>query len=138
MKYLIETNVISELVKLKPNSKVTHWLNQIPLETTFLSVLTLGEIRKGIENVTELKRKKKLLIWLEHELAQLFNGRILNISHQVADRWGRLQSQTKRTLPAIDSLIAATALHHDMALVTRNSDDFIDCDGLEIINPWES
>ena len=89
-----------------------------------------------MEPIKDNKRKTKLLIWLEHDLVKMFDIRILTLSIEVADRWGRLQSQVKRTLPAIDSLIAATALHHDMALVTRNIDDFSDCRGLQVINPW--
>lgn len=138
MNYLIDTNVISELVSGKPNSNVLAWFEQIPSEAVFLSVLTLGEIRKGVEKVKDSKRKNKLLIWLEHDLVKMFNERILTISLQVADRWGRLQYQVPRTLPAIDSLIAATALHHDMTLVTRNIEDFNDCPGLELINPWNN
>lgn len=136
MKYLLDTNVISELVSTKPNSNVTAWIEEIPINSFFLSVLTLGEIRKGIEKVKHGKRKKKLLIWLEHDLIGMFEERILTITAPVADRWGRLQYQVTRTLPAIDSLIAATALHYDMSLVTRNTEDFSDCPGLEVINPW--
>lgn len=136
MSYLLDTNVISELVRAKPNSNVMKWFAQIPIGAVFLSVLTLGEIRKGVEKVKNNKRRKQLLIWLEHDLVKMFETRILPISIQVADRWGRLQCQVIRTLPAIDSLIAATALHHDLALVTRNVDDFSDCLSLEIINPW--
>lgn len=136
MSYLLDTNVISEIVSVKPHANVISWLKQIPTHSFFLSVLTLGEIRKGIEKTKNNPRKKKLLIWLEHDLPKMFDQRILAISIEVADRWGRLQSEVKRSLPAIDSLIAATALHHDMALVTRNIEDFHDCPGLEIINPW--
>ena len=136
MNYLLDTNVISELVSLKPNKNVINWFEKIPTKSFFLSVLTIGEIRKGIEKVKDNKRKNKLLIWLEHDLVNMFNERILLISIQVADRWGRLQYQVQRSLPAIDSLIAATALHHDMTLVTRNIEDFSDCPGLEIFNPW--
>lgn len=137
MNYLLDTNVISELVSsTKPNSNVIAWFEQIPIHAFFLSVLTLGEIRKGIEKVKDNKRKKKLLIWLEHDLIEMFEERILAITAPVADRWGRLQHQVIRTLPAIDSLIAATALHYDMTLVTRNTGDFSDCSGLEVINPW--
>ncbi|MCD6025594.1 MAG: PilT protein-like protein [Solimicrobium sp.] len=136
MNYLIDTNVISELVSAHPNPNVIAWLEQIPVEAVFLSVLTLGEIRKGVEKTQNNRRKKNLLIWLEHDLVKMFDSRILAISSQVADRWGRLQYQASRTLPAIDSLIAATALHYDMTLVTRNVVDFADCPGLEIINPW--
>lgn len=136
MNYLLDTNVISELVSAKPQVNVINWLKQIPIHTIFLSVLTLGEIRKGVEKVRNNNRKKKLLIWLEHDLIAMFDTRILPISTQVADRWGRLQCQVTRTLPAIDSLLAATALHYDLSLVTRNVADFSDCPGLEIINPW--
>lgn len=136
MNYLLDTNVISELVSPTPNPKVIKWISLIPITAFYLSVLTFGEIRKGIEKVKDNKRKKKLLVWLEHDLVAMFGPRVLSVSVQVADRWGRLQGQVKRTLPAIDSLIAATALHHDLALVTRNVEDFLDCPSLEIINPW--
>jgi predicted nucleic acid-binding protein len=138
MSYLLDTNVISELVKVKPNPNVIKWFEQISTSTTFLSVLTLGEIRKGVENVKDNKRKQRLLIWLEYDLNEMFKTRILEISIAVADRWGRLQCEITRTLPAIDSLIAATALHYDMSLVTRNTEDFSQCPGLEIVNPWYS
>lgn len=135
MNYLADTNVLSELVKAKPDAQVVKWFAQLPLKNIFLSVLTLGEIRKGIESVADVKRKEKLRIWLEHELPEAFHQRILAITFEVADRWGRLQGELKRPLPAIDSLIAATALHHDLALVTRNTADFV-YPGLEVINPW--
>lgn len=138
MNYLLDTNIISELVSKKPNEKIVKWFEKIPVHAFFLSVLTLGEIRRGIEKIKDGARKKKLLIWLEHDLPDMFKDKILPINFSVADRWGRLQSQTQRTLPAIDSLIAATALHYDMALVTRNVNDFLDCVGLEIINPWDN
>ncbi|MDX1901244.1 MAG: type II toxin-antitoxin system VapC family toxin [Gammaproteobacteria bacterium] len=136
MNYLIDTNVISELVSVRPAASVLAWFEQIPMSSVHISVLTLGEIRKGIEKVKDIRCRKKLLIWLEHDLVEMFHMRIMGITLEVADRWGRLQSEVGRTLPAIDSLIAATALHHDMALVTRNTDDFFDCPGLEVINPW--
>jgi toxin FitB len=136
MNYLIDTNVISELVSARPHPNVIAWFEQIPIDAAYLSVLTLGEIRKGVEKIENNARKKKLLIWLEHDLIKTFAARILVISVEVADRWGRLQHQIKRTLPAIDSLIAATALHYDMILVTRNTADFSDCLGLEMIDPW--
>lgn len=138
MKYLIDTNVISELVAVKPNIKVIKWFSSIPMDALFLSVLTFGEIRKGIEKISEGKKKQKLLIWLEHELTHQFSSRILEINLEVADRWGKLLNQSKRTLNAIDSLFAATALHYDMALVTRNTADFLPCPNLEIINPWNT
>ena len=137
MSYLIDTNVLSELRRKKPNPGVVAWLEERPATTLYVSVLTLGEIRKGIEALGKSQRKLKLLDWLETELVAFFAGRILPIDEEVADRWGRLLASAGRPLPAIDSLLAATALTHGLALVTRNADDFPHPD-LEIINPWET
>lgn len=134
MSYLIDTNVISETIRPKPNQNVLRWLDQIESEHLYLSVLTLGEIRKGIELLNSELKINKLTIWLQQDLIQWFQDRVLPIDQAVADCWGRLQTSQK-ILPAIDSLIAATALHHDLALVTRNVKDF-QIDGLQIVNPW--
>lgn len=136
MSYLLDTNVISEIVRPKPNQHVIDWFKTVPDEALHLSVLTLGEIRKGVEQVTDAKRKEKLLLWLEIDLIKWFGDRILTIDEHVADRWGRLQNEMIKTLPAIDSLIAATALHHDLRLVTRNVKDF-QYPSLQIICPWK-
>lgn len=135
MSYLLDTNVLSELAKPKPNKKVVDWIRMIANHKLHISVLTLGEIRKGAEYVGDHRKKEKLRLWLEHELIPWFAGRILPIEEHVADRWGRLLASEKRPLPAIDSLLAATALHHDLALVTRNKADF-QFSALEVINPW--
>ena len=137
MSYLIDTNVLSELRRKAPNPGVVAWFEERPATTLYVSVLTLGEIRKGIEALGKSKRKLKLLDWLETELPAFFSGRILPIDEEVADRWGRLLAAAGRPLPAIDSLLAATALTHGLALVTRNVDDFPYPD-LEIIDPWET
>ena len=136
MSYLIDTNVLSELRRKEPNPGVVAWFEERPATTLYVSVLTLGEIRKGIEALSKSKRKLKLLDWLETELPAFFSGRVLPIDEEVADRWGRLLAAAGRPLPAIDSLLAATALTHGLALVTRNLDDFPH-PALEIINPWE-
>lgn len=137
MSYLLDTNVISELVRTNPNPQVISWFKNTPDEMLYLSVLTLGEIRKGIEGIMDFNRKEKVRVWLEHELPMWFEERILSIDQHVADRWGRLQSEMKGSvLPAIDSLIAATALSYDMRIVTRNKKDF-DYYALEVIDPWE-
>ncbi|OGO92563.1 MAG: recombinase [Coxiella sp. RIFCSPHIGHO2_12_FULL_44_14] len=136
MSYLLDTNVISELIRLKPNPRVTQWLEAVPSELLYLSVLTLGEIRKGIEMVTLLQRKERLRIWLESELPDWFGGRILVIDQAIVDRWGRLQGEMKRPVPAIDSLLAATALHHDLSIVTRNKKDF-NYPSLQVVCPWD-
>jgi predicted nucleic acid-binding protein len=136
MSYLLDTNILSELVKPKPSESVINWFKAIPNESLHISTLTLGEIRKGIEGVKDTSRKEKLRIWLEIELPQWFEERILVINKEIADRWGRLQFEMKRPLPAIDSLIAATALHYDLHLVTRNENDF-QIPSLQVINPWK-
>ncbi|MGB0129831.1 MAG: type II toxin-antitoxin system VapC family toxin [Rhodocyclaceae bacterium] len=135
MSYLLDTNVLSELRRKAPNAGVVEWLGQRPASSLFLSVLTLGEIRKGVETVVEAPRRMALVDWLEADLPAFFVGRILPVDAKVADRWGRLVASAKRPLPAIDSLLAATALHHGLSFVTRNERDFADF-GLEVINPW--
>jgi hypothetical protein len=135
MSYLLDTNILSETVRRNPNKAVIAWLNQLPGEALYVSVLTLGEIRKGIETLADRKRREKLRLWLEHELPEWFEGRVLPVDLEVADRWGRLLAEVGRPAPTIDSLLAATALHHELRLVTRNSGDF-DYPGLEVINPF--
>lgn len=98
-------------------------------------MLTLGEIRKGVEHMPDGTRHEKLRLWLEHDLADWFGTRVLPVDIPVADRWGRLLAQMGRPVPSIGSLLAATALHHELRLVTRTQKDF-DYPGLEVINPW--
>jgi toxin FitB len=138
MSYLIDTNVISELAKAKPDAAVLTWFAKTPDDALFLNALTLGEIRKGVEKLTsaeDAQRRERLRVWLEHDLREWFGKRILPIGPEVADHWGRLLALAGRPVPAIESLLAATALHHDLRLVTRNTRDF-DYSGLELVNPW--
>ena len=137
MSYLIDTNVISELRRKEPDPQVVKWMSQRPATTLHLSVLTLGELRKGIGALPDGDRKSRLLDWLEVELAGFFAGRILPVDAATADQWGRLMAQAGRPLPAIDSLLAATALTHGLTLVTRNVKDF-QHPALTLVNPWES
>ena len=138
MSYLLDTNIISELVKKKPNHAVLDWVDANDSENLYLSVITLGEIRKGISGVQNQARQKEISHWLEVELPAYFEARILAIDMNVADAWGKFQSQTKgRTLPAIDALIAATAYVNQLTLVTRNTKDFVDTP-IEIVNPWNA
>ena len=136
MSYLLDTNVISELVKPKPDKYVLKWFSDVPDDALYLSVLTLGEIRKGVERISNSSRREKLRLWLEHDLRDWFGPRILPIGPDVADRWGRLLADVGRPVPSIDSLLAATALHHELRLVSRNVKDF-DYAGVDVINPWE-
>jgi hypothetical protein len=139
MSYLIDTNVISELRRKQPDANVVAWFAVRPVQSLFLSVLTLGEIRKGIESLGNASvdpvRRQALADWLEVDLPTFFLGRVLSVDLPVSDRWGHLQAQARRPLPAIDSLLAATALHHNLSLVTRNARDFAGF-GLNVINPW--
>jgi predicted nucleic acid-binding protein len=135
MSYLLDTNILFETIRRAPNKAVLAWLEGVPGEALFVSVLTLGEIRKGVEAVEEKKRREKLRLWLKHELPAWFEGRVLPVDMAVADRWGRILAEVGRPVPTIDSLLAATALHHELRLVTRNAKDF-SYPGLEVINPF--
>lgn len=135
MSYLLDTNVVSETIKREPSKNVIAWLDQVPSEALFVSVLTLGEIRKGVEAVPDGRRREKLSVWIDHELPRWFEENMLPVDRAVADRWGRLLAEVRRPVPTIDSLLAATALHYDLRLVTHNVKDF-DYPGLVVINPW--
>lgn len=133
--YLLDTNVISEAIKKTPNEKVIDWLSAIDGKNFYLSVLSLGEIRKGIEKIQDQSKKSRITQWLEIDLVERFHGRLITIDSDVADKWGYLCSL--KQFPAVDCLIAASALVHNLKLVTRNTKDFRGIDSLEIINPWE-
>ena len=136
--FLLDTNVISELVKAKPEPRVTKWIETTEETLLYLSVLTLGEIRKGIASLPHSARRVKLEAWLDHELALRFSDRILPVDQQVADRWGRIAGSAaarKSPLPVIDGLFAATAQHHNLILVTRNTRD-IGATGVPAFDPW--
>ncbi|MCC2596143.1 type II toxin-antitoxin system VapC family toxin [Pusillimonas sp. MFBS29] len=135
MSYLIDTNVLSELRRKSPDPGVLDWFAKRPPTTLYLSVLTLGEIRKGIEGVAEDARRQSLVDWLAIDLPTFFTGRILSVDAAVADRWGRLVAAAGRPLPAIDSLLAATAVEHDLVLVTRKLKDFAGLP-VRVFNPW--
>ncbi|MBE2243379.1 MAG: type II toxin-antitoxin system VapC family toxin [Burkholderiaceae bacterium] len=137
MSYLVDTNVLSELRRKKADARVVAWVRERPRPSLYLSVLSLGEIRKGIESVADAAFRRTLADWLEVELPNYFLGRLLGIDAAVADRWGRLQASAGRTLPVIDGLLAATALQHDLALATRNTRDF-DGLGLRLVDPWQA
>jgi predicted nucleic acid-binding protein len=133
--YLLDTNVICETSRQRPESNVLRWLQRVASEDLHVSVLSLGEIRKGIEVLEDAHRKNRLLLWLEHDLPQWFGGRVLSVDAPVADRWGYLMATVRVSLPAIDGLLAATALTHNLKVVTRNEKDFR-LPGVEVVNPW--
>lgn len=135
MSYLVDTYVISELIKPTPHAAVLAWAKVVPETALYLSVLTLGEIQKGIAKLADPLKQQRLCHWLEQDLPIWFRDRILMIDKEVALCWGNLQAKSERSLPAIDSLLAATAISHRLTLVTRNSRDFVYPE-LELINPW--
>ena len=138
--FLLDTNIISELVKRKPEPKVTTWIDSTDENLMYLSVLTLGEIRKGIALVRDAARRVVLEAWLDSDLILRFADRILPIDRAVADRGGRLADKAataKSMLPVIDGLLAATALDQNLTLVTRNTKD-ITVTGVPVFNPWNS
>jgi len=137
--FLLDINVISELIRPKPEPKVCSWLETVDEGLLYLSVLTIGEIRKGISSVSNSTRRTKLEAWLDHDLAIRFSGRVLPIDQPVADRWGRLagNAAAKRSpLPVIDGLLTATALQSDLVLVTRDA-SHVATTGVPFFNPWE-
>ncbi|MBF0167980.1 MAG: type II toxin-antitoxin system VapC family toxin [Alphaproteobacteria bacterium] len=135
MSYLIDTCALSELIKPSPEKSVVRWFNATASESLFLSTLTLGEIRKGVELLQDARRRSRIASWLEVELPAWFEDRILPIDAQVADEWGRMAARQKKQIPAIDGLLAATALRHRLVVVTRNRKDFA-LAGVEILDPW--
>jgi predicted nucleic acid-binding protein len=138
--YLLDTTVVSEGVKLRPDVKVKAWVDATDEQLFHVSVLTLGEIRKGIESLPLSSRRAALESWLIHDLVVRMAGRILQVDQEVADRWGRIAAKASMAgcpIPAIDGLLAATALHHNLTLVTRNAKDAAPT-GVPVFNPWES
>lgn len=138
MRYLLDTCVISELVARQPDAGVVQWVDSIDEDRLFLSAISIGEIRKGIEKLADSKRKSTLAEWLEDDLLIRFQDKILPIDTQVMLVWGELTATLEkrgRRMPAMDSLIAAVALQGGLHLVTRNEDDFA-YSGVSVINPW--
>jgi len=139
VKYLLDTCVISELIKPEPHSGVFDWLNSQNEEDIYLSVLTIGEIQKGITKLTDSPKKKILQKWMDSDLQQRFDDRIINISNEIALCWGKIQGEAEqkgRKMSVIDSLIAATGIVYDCVIVTRNVAD-IETSGCRLFNPWE-
>lgn len=140
MSYLLDTNVISELIAASPDHRVESWLAGIDEDALFVSVITLGELRYGIELLATGRRRDRLEEWFTEALLPRFEGRVLPVTDAVADLWGRIKASARsagRQLTPADSLIAATAFCHDLALVTRNTADFRTA-GVELFNPWLS
>ena len=138
MGYLMDTCVLSEFKKRQPEQKVIDWLDAQIEETLFLSVVTIGEIQKGISRLPASKRKTELEIWLE-ELIYRYDERVLPLDAEVMKQWGQLTGTLEtqgHTIPLLDSLIAATSLMHNLVLVTRNESDFA-ATNVTVLNPWK-
>ncbi|MFL7790650.1 MAG: type II toxin-antitoxin system VapC family toxin [Anaerolineae bacterium] len=139
MTFLLDTCVISELVAKQPNLHVVQWVDSVDEDKLFLSAITIGEIKRGIEKLADSSRKSVLMEWLEGDLLIRFTNRILPIDIPVVLIWGQLTADLEkqgRRMPAIDSLIAATCLQASLDLVTRNGRDFAHS-GVAVVNPWE-
>ena len=135
MSYLLDTNIISEMARPRPAAVVSRWLDLVPSASLHLSVIALGEIRRGVELLPAGSKRERLRLWLETELPAWFEYRLIPVDAAIADRWGRLLAEVGRSVPAIDSLLAATALERGLRLVTRNEKDFR-FPGLVVVNPW--
>ncbi len=140
MNYILDTNVVSELIAQEPDHHVIQWVNSIDPASLFLSAITIGEIKKGIEKLADSKRKARLLTWLEQDLLVRFRDQILPLDTSVLLNWGRLIADLEKKgkpMPTIDSLLAASAAETGYTLVTRNVADFEDA-GISVLNPWDS
>ena len=138
MNYLLDTNVISEVISKQPNPKVVQWMRETDPQQIFLSVLTIGEIKRGIARLPNSSRKEELETWFGNTLLNQQEHRILAIDLPVMLTWGQLTAELEsqgRTLPVIDSLIASIAMYHRLTLVTRNEKDF-EGTGVIVLNPW--
>jgi len=138
--YLLDTNCISEAVRPHPEPRVMSWLGAADEGLLFLSVLTLGEIRKGVASLVQSRRRTLLESWLNKELEARFAARILIVDSAIANRWGLLAATAKRkgrNLSTVDGLLAATAIHHNLTIVSRNENDF-EGTHVAVLNPWKT
>jgi len=137
VKYLLDTNVISEMRKSHCNQNVKSFIDAIPSEDIYLSVITIGELCAGIEKLPAGKKKHELSVWLYTKVPEWFKDRIIGIDTETMVEWGKIYSMAERTLPVADTLIAACAITNHLFLVTRNVKDFDGIEGINLINPWD-
>ena len=138
MSFLLDTNAISEWVKPRPDPGIVLWLDEVDEDRTYLSVITLGELRKGVDRLAGGRRRDQLDQWLTSELPERFGERMLPVDAAIADQWGRLLAQAESAgtpVGGIDALIAATAKVHGLQVVTRNVGHFRHT-GVDVISPW--
>lgn len=138
MAYLLDTCVLSELARPRPDAGVVQWLGAADEAQLYLSVVTLGELEKGIARLPASARRSRIERWVRQELTARFEGRLVDVDREVAERWGALSGASEARgapLPVIDALIAASALTHGLDVVTRNTADLERC-GARCLNPW--
>ena len=138
--YLLDTNIVSELIKARPDERVVEWIRAADEADLHLSVLTFAEIRFGIEKLAQGARRERLRRWTETELTDRFEDRMLDIDRSIAELWGVIMARAAAVsvrLPVMDTLLAATAEHHGMTMVTRNVRDFTRA-GVATLDPWSS
>ncbi|MBN1962884.1 MAG: type II toxin-antitoxin system VapC family toxin [Deltaproteobacteria bacterium] len=138
MKYLLDTCVISEMIKKHPNKNIVTWIKNSDEDAIFLSVLTIGEIQKDISRLNDKQRCLQIQRWLDVDLKERFTQKILPISVEVALTWGEIEAKALaigKPIPSIDGLIAATALTHNLTLVTRNVKDIKET-GVKFLDLW--
>ena len=139
MSFLLDTNVVSEWVRPRPDENVVAWLAAVDEEQVFMSVVSFAELRRGVDLLADGRRRERLEHWIVDDLATRFDGRVLDVDRRVADSWGRIMARTRRagrSLAAMDAFFAATAACYELTLVTRNTRDF-DSAGIALHDPWQ-
>lgn len=140
MSWLLDTCVVSELIRPRPKASVVRWVRERDEGELYLSVVTIGELEKGIAKLPDASKRTLLEQWVRRDLAERFRNRLLTIDVGVASRWGTIAGASEargQPLPVVDALIAATALLHDLVVVTRNTADLERC-GARCFDPWQA
>jgi predicted nucleic acid-binding protein len=138
VKLLLDTNVLSEVTKPRPDARVLQWLDALDEDRSFISIVSIAEIRRGVALMDQGRKRDALAAWLADDLPQRFEHRVLLVDAPIALAWGDLMGHAKRRgrgLSSMDGLIAATAIAYQLTLATRNIKDFEDF-GIELVDPW--